>query len=135
MIQTETIDKALKEHGYSRRSMARELDIHPATFNQWMLGNNPMPDRVVYILCEKLGLSPVQIDPDLDAAIIFKTARKDAEAKYRVTKEAEDLGLHIVETQPLSELARLMRLRVRAKDDRALFRAIQLVEELAKNAE
>ena len=135
MIQTEVIDKALKEHGYSRRSMAQLFSIPTATFNQYVLGKSPMPDRVVYMLCERLGLNPVQIDPEIDARVIFETARKDTEEKYKLAQQAKKLGLHIVEDEPLEKLAQLMRSRVKAKDDRALFRAVQLIEELAKNTE
>ena len=132
MIQTKRIDEALKEEGYSRRAMARLFGIPTATFNQYLTGKSPIPNRVVYMLCERLGLNPVQIDPEIDATAVFETARKDAEAKYRLGQEAKKLGLHIVEDEPIRELARLMELKVK-KDDKILLRAVQLVEELANS--
>ena len=132
MIQTEVIDEALKRNGHSRRSMARLFGIPTATFNQYILGNNPMPDRVVYKLCEQLNLNPIQIDPEIDARVIFEKARKDIEAKYKLAQQAKKLGLHIVEDEPLEELARLMHLKVETGDT-LLLRAVQLVEELANS--
>ena len=132
MIQTKRIDEALKEEGYSRRAMARLFGIPTATCNQYLTGKSPIPNRVVYMLCERLGLNPVQIDPEIDATAVFETARKDAEAKYRLGQEAKKLGLHIVEDEPIRELARLMELKVK-KDDKILLRAVQLVEELANS--
>ena len=132
MIQTERIDEALREEGYSRRAMARLFGIPTATFNQYLTGKSPIPNRVVYMLCERLGLNPVQIDPEIDATAVFETARKDAEAKYKLGQEAKKLGLHIVEDEPINELARLMLLQVKT-GDKILYKAVQLVEELTNS--
>ena len=60
-LQNELIRRCEKNPGYSLRSFARSLKMHPATLSHILRGKRKLSNRALHKICTALALSPEQI--------------------------------------------------------------------------